>query len=503
MNATDPIIQAALLGTAAKEFVPEDLPAFLSEAFRPIRETAGDAEEALYRMAALTFASQRAGLQAGEAGERGATAAPVDEAQAEERPYFSRELANKLEILCADREQELLLYAYRRAAADKNGRLIPPLYLPGLIAHAFDRNLPLKYRGEERELLGQLAGRRGAWLLRRMGLDASEAGEDAEETWETASHEARKRILHRVRTERPAEGLALLQSELKSESAAHREELIRELKTGLNLADEPFLTTIADKDRGQAVRQAARELLFRLPGGGLVGEYADLLRGKIRYNRLTGWSYDPVAYTPRMKELGLEELSPNKKEKDAAFLLRQLAERMPLGFWAELFGCEAEEAAERLARKPPFGDFFDLAKPILNFEDRAWAYHTLRANPTGDHVFDLLGLLSPEQREEIDLRTDDEAAGVRLTNSDWLWEDDRPWGPKFSARIVERLIRDDRYCYDPTVKRLAVLLDRSVLPLLDRPLADEKTDNAVAWLCQTLKDNLQTRDEVDRLIENA
>lgn len=33
-----------------------------------------------------------------------------------------------------------------------------------------------------------------------------------------------------------------------------------------------------------------------------------------------------------MKKLGLEEVSSNKNEKDDRFLLRQLAERVPLKF---------------------------------------------------------------------------------------------------------------------------------------------------------------------------
>ena len=61
------------------------------------------------------------------------------------------------------------------------------------------------------------------------------------------------------------------------------------------------------------------------------------------------WKYELTdrlgkLYTPEMKQMGLEEVSPNKKEKDEAYLLRQLAERVPLRFWMEFFQCPAEQA---------------------------------------------------------------------------------------------------------------------------------------------------------------
>lgn len=46
MNVTESIINAALLGTAAKEFVPAGLPEALQESFREFREKAEDTEAA-------------------------------------------------------------------------------------------------------------------------------------------------------------------------------------------------------------------------------------------------------------------------------------------------------------------------------------------------------------------------------------------------------------------------------------------------------------------------
>ena len=63
MNVTEPIINAALLGTAAKEFIPNGLPETLEENFRLLQEKSEDAEDAFYQFSALTFAYSRAGME--------------------------------------------------------------------------------------------------------------------------------------------------------------------------------------------------------------------------------------------------------------------------------------------------------------------------------------------------------------------------------------------------------------------------------------------------------
>ena len=212
-------------------------------------------------------------------------------------------------------------------------------------------------------------------------------------------------MLCRLRQEQPEQGLALLQTELKNESAAHREELIRCLRIGLTKADEAFLQELLLKDRSGSVKETARRLLCSLPDSELVKTYQELLRGKLHFNFLSGWSYDKIEYTPEMKKLGFEEVSANKDEKDDRFLLRQLAERVPLSFWSEFYDCTPEKAAGKLAKKPPFQKLFDLSSPILNFGDSVWAYYTLKENAEEDMSLALAGLLSPSQREEIAFQT--------------------------------------------------------------------------------------------------
>lgn len=101
-------------------------------------------------------------------------------------------------------------------------------------------------------------------------MELPDWGDTGNETWETALHEERKRMLQRLRKENPGQGLALLQTELKNESAAHRDELIQCLRTNLSKADENFLQEIATTDRSSNVKETARRLLCSLPDSELV-----------------------------------------------------------------------------------------------------------------------------------------------------------------------------------------------------------------------------------------
>ncbi len=87
MNVTEPIIQAALLGTANREFVPGAFPESLQTLVDGIHGKAEDTESFLYMTAASAFAYRRAGWE--PAGAEGIV--PVKTAPEEELPYFDKD----------------------------------------------------------------------------------------------------------------------------------------------------------------------------------------------------------------------------------------------------------------------------------------------------------------------------------------------------------------------------------------------------------------------------
>ena len=490
MNLTDHIINVALLGTATRELITTDLPEELQETLRDIQAKAEDAEALFYQQSALGFAFARAGVEAQSI----AGVANVTEAPEEDKPYFLREVGELLTSLYLNKNQYLLLYAYRKAA-DK-GKLIPPAYLQTLLRRAFDRNNP--YRYEEQHWLSLLAGQRGRWLLPQMGFPVW--GESGNETWETASHEERKRMLTNLRKNSPEQGLALLQTELKNESAAHRDELIQCLRWGLSKSDEAFLQEIVATDRSSNVKETARRLLCSLPDSELVKIYEELLRGKLHLNFLLGWSYDKIEFTPEMKKLGLEEVSSNKNEKDDRFLLRQLAERVPLSFWSEFYDCPPEKAAGKLAKNPPFQKLFDLSKPILNFSDSGWAYHTLKENADEKMADALMGLLPSFQREEIAFQSD---RGGYIPDS-WFNEDGIGWGMKFSTRVFQRMLRNNYYLPKETAEQLALYFPSEMRKSIEQTaLATAAQENNTSTrFCRLMMEYMDLKQRIDTLLNN-
>ncbi|MDE5676812.1 DUF5691 domain-containing protein [Phocaeicola sp.] len=491
MNVTEPIINAALLGTAAKEFIPSGFPLPLEETFRHIQEKSTDPESALYQIGALAFAYHRAGTRP----LTGTQTTPIKEAPEDTTPYFDREAGELLTHLHANRNRYLLLYAYRKAIACK--KLIPPYYQQTLISRAFDRTNPDKH--EEQALLSILTGNRGRWLLCQMELP--DWGNNEKETWETASHEERKRMLRQIRKENPEQGIALLQTELKNESAAHRNELIQCLQINLCKTDESFLQDIASTDRSNNVKETARTLLSRIPDSEWVKTYCNLLRGKLHYNMFLGWSYDTIDFTPEMKQLGLEEISPNKKEKDKEYLLRQLAERVPLHFWCEFYNCHPEKAANKLAKRPPFNTYFNISKPIENFNDNLWAYHTLKEYADPARILSLVGLLTAEQREEITLgRNNKEFHSVPET---WFNADGKTWGMKFSIQVLNKLLQS-KYYYNPTetAERLACYLPAEIACWLEQQAAVPDTHSNIANFCRSITEYIKQKERINILFND-
>ena len=119
-----------------------------------------------------------------------------------------------------------------------------------------------------------------------------------------------------------------------------------------------------------------------IPDSAMVMRCCELLRGHIRHNMLTGWSYDEIGYTPEMKAMGLSSKLNKKERAIPNSSWGSSPNGCPLSFWCEVYGCGKEEAAENSPSIPPFRKFLELEGPILNFSDGLWAFHTLKEDPS-------------------------------------------------------------------------------------------------------------------------
>ena len=488
MNVTEPIIQAALLGTASREFASEAFPKSLQTLTDRIREKSEDAEEFLYMTAASAFAYRRAGWEP----DRAEGIVPVKTAPKEERPYFSKEQSQLFSRLKGS--PYMLIYAYR--LAQNAGKIILPEYLQMLIRHAYDRYNP--QRLEERRLIKALIGNRGLWLIKQMDISGQEG--DSIDSWDTAAHSERKDMLSRYRLQDPAAALELLRKDWKNEPASHRNELLECLRTNISKADEPFIKEVMASDRSAAVKDTARKLLCMIPDSAMTTRCCELLLGHIRYNMLTGWSYDKIAYTQEMKDLGLSEVSSNKKENDSEFILRQLAERVPLSFWCEFYGCSKEKAARKLVKHPPFRKFLALEKPILNFSDGLWAFHTLKEDPSYLCKPELVAMLTSSQREEI--KWPEAVRNFSCIPNLWYGSNYEAWGPKFSSVVLSWILKQEYLYYAADMaEHLAIHIPAHLRYLIEAKAASsEETSPSMSEFCSKMLEFMDLKAETDTLL---
>lgn len=470
MSITDNVINTALLGTANRELSAEDLPEDLGDTLSKIKETAADGEDLFYKIAAAFFAYYRSGLEPLNLKDP----IPVTAAEPETMPYPGKKAAALLGMLLGEKYAHMLLLWYKTAA--ERGYLIPAEYLPDVLERAF---LPGSQTAErEKRLLASLIGNRGRWLLPLMNYPPMQ--EEGNEDWETATHADRKRILSRVRESDPSRGIELLRAEWKNEPAQHRAELLECLKTGLSKSDEEFLESVRAGDRSSTVRDTALDLLRRIPDSAIVELYARTLKRHLHYRRLFGWSVDPVAYSDEFKKAGINEVSSNKGESDSDYILRQMAECVPLSFWSEILECDLETAVRRTRKSPPFSKYIHLENAISNFNDRQWAYYWLKGERVlqNPELLPLVPMLSVGQREELNLEG---KAQQNFYVMQWLDENDEEWGENFSRGVL-KMIYSMTYCYydRPTCEQLALRLPVSLLGYIGE-LGAAKEDSRSHW----------------------
>ena len=255
-----------------------------------------------------------------------------------------------------------------------------------------------------------------------------------------------------------------------------------------------------ESDRSSIVKETARKLLCMIPDSAMVMRCCELLRGHIRHNMLTGWSYDEIGYTPEMKAMGLSEVSSNKKEGDSEFILRQLAERVPLSFWCEVYGCGKEEAARKFAKHPPFRKFLELEDPILNFSDGLWAFHTLKEDPSYLRKPELVAMLTPSQREEISWP--ETVRDFGFIPDSWYGNDYEAWGPKFSSSVLSWILKKDYLYYAADMaERLAMHIPSHLRNLIEAKAASSaEVSPSMNEFCSKMLEFMDLKSETDTLL---
>ncbi|MFC4113749.1 DUF5691 domain-containing protein [Nonomuraea zeae] len=325
--------------------------------------------------AAVEVARRRAGRRTDES-------APPAPAPAEEQAAVGRRAAERLvRIIGGDHERLLPEWL---AAAAATGRRVPAYALPELLERGRrDRSI--------RVHLGVLAGRRGRWLA---GLDPAWdylLEEPTGETWELGGAADRRAHLRALRAADPARARRLLESTWERETPDDRAEFVEVLADGLSMDDEPFLEEALD-DRRREVRQAAANLLTRLPGSRMSQRMAARVSACVSVTGQT-IAVDPPKECDRAMERDGIRPKPPRGIGERAWWLQQVIARAPLSIWGG-------PPAALLKLKIPDWDAEVKAawvRAAVLQKDPEWA----RAMFGWDPIADLLEALPPDEQQEL------------------------------------------------------------------------------------------------------
>jgi hypothetical protein len=335
-------------------------------------------EPALLSAAALAAVAERAGARPARNPQ-----APPPACAAEDLPWLSPAAASLMGRLLGGEQAQLLPECL--ALILGAGRVVPPEWLPRLLAHGQSQR-------DLREPIRAVLGRRGQWLAAQHP-DWSWAGGDAEvpDAWQTGDPATRLRVLQQALRTRPEAARTLLQSTWQEETPEDRARFAAALGENLGPGDEPFLETLLE-DKRKEVRRVAADLLARLEDSGLGRRMWERVQPLLQYRSAEAGSLLrlrkgkpatlevalPAECTREMQRDGLE-VKPPRGMGEKAWWLQQMLQCIPPRRWTETWQATPEQILALLADT----DFADplregLIRATLTHREVAWARELLR-----------------------------------------------------------------------------------------------------------------------------
>ena len=219
---------------------------------------------------------------------------------------------------------------------------VPEMLLPALL----DKG---RQQRDLRPAILSVLGQRGAWLAAQNPDWSYAVALITEADWETSPSNARLMFLQDLRCHNPDRARDLLQTTWSQESAGDRTKFLATFRTGLSLADEPFLQTALSDRRSKEVRRAAADLLACLPDSHLCQQMAASIQAFV--TRSPGSPASFKVQLPDILALELIQLGIEPKPAHQPFLnlgekagwLLQMIGATPLSFWNETWEMTAAE----------------------------------------------------------------------------------------------------------------------------------------------------------------
>jgi hypothetical protein len=366
-------------------------------------QSTGDPARDLLRTAAVLSVYERAGRRT--AAEAGREALPPS--AADDLPPCSRASAIQLARILHGEFRHLLSEWCQAASA--GGRRAPNELLPALL----DR-LAANPAGDDPAAIRRVLGRRGEWLASLNPAWQATAIDEPLALWRNGVKAQRLATLRATRARDAAAARDLVTESWAQESPDDRAEIVLALGVGLSPDDESFLESVLD-DKRKPVRQAAAELLARLP----ASAYAQRMTTRIA----SALTMESAARVLRRAKLQIDVALPDKPDKAAqrdslelkprgsmgerAHLLCQMLAATPLTQWNPAgFGPDdIVEAANATQWSEPL--LRGWAAAAVRQRDPAWAEPLLKVSLGAEDDADcldaaaLIEILGADARERV------------------------------------------------------------------------------------------------------
>lgn len=278
----------------------------------------------------------------------GGRAAPVTEAIDKHPPPtvagndVSEAAARRLVRMLGGEYRDFIEEWFEHASAAR--KTLPTHWLP----LAFEHVAP-----SVRDRYASVFGPAAAWLAQHHPewTFASVVLEPSEQRWQEGTLEDRRAELVALRRHDPSRAIAWLQSTWDTDPADTREAFLHVLQTGLSMSDEPFLDGVLD-DRRKGVRQAAIELLARLPESRHAQRARERIASLVTFEQPRGLLSKlrnpklvielPASIDKAAQRDGVDVKPPaNRKIGERSFWFAQMLAFVPLQHWTQRFDVDA------------------------------------------------------------------------------------------------------------------------------------------------------------------
>jgi hypothetical protein len=412
-------------------------------------------------------------------------------------------LARQLDMLLEGPQASLLPEMLNALA--QTGHRVPEFLLPSLLEKG-------KRLVRSRETILPALGNRGRWLAGQnsdwgYASLAIDTWEGLWDEWETAMPSQRQALLRQLRTTHPERGRQILEQSWRTNNSLVRHQIIKILDVNLTLADEPFLEAALD-DRSHLVRQAAADLLARLPDSRLAQRMVQHLAGVLSWTPPTAKEQKiiirlPKEITPDLMRDGIPVIKTEDRAKLQSRLLTQIVSRVPLRHWIGTWQktpVEIVQAALGSSWPRTLTSAFSTA--AIRQNEAAWAEALIVANqfsPANGRLVPILSAdtcfaLMQQAAQQSPLLLRPHPLHIFLQHWPHSWT--TPMGEFWLALFRQHLLADDEQSPDPSIHNLfkrfgqkctPELADTAVTQLTTIPGLSSIWQKTVNHLCQTLQ----------------